>query len=270
MFIYKTQAACKGEHGNANPKKRESKKVGQKGKKKEPCCGSYYFPSILRCGLCGTARGLWDGRNDYLDDDAGRGRCRPCVVWCQMEMAEKSNIGKWTILGAYAFINIFLFSQRFNVMIGSGALVGEDVLRNVTNPKASELNACDPTFVRSPEDWPTFACPSTGETPAPPSSVRAFCEAQLSEQATDSFESVHIGQLDGNNIQPTPVQTTEATGIAWIVIHSPTSISYRVEASSLTGPPVAGELECLCIYFFIEYVFFFYQNIDFRMILTLL
>jgi hypothetical protein len=102
---------------------------------------------------------------------------------------------------------------------------------NITNPVVSELLACNPEHTVTADEWPTFACPSTGETPAPASNVRAFCELQLSEQAEDRFESIHIGALLGSNVQPTPVQTGAATGMAWVVVHSPTSITFRVEAT---------------------------------------
>jgi hypothetical protein len=52
-------AAIKGEHGNANPppsrgKKKRNATVGEKITRP---CGGYYYPTILRCGLCGTAKG---------------------------------------------------------------------------------------------------------------------------------------------------------------------------------------------------------------------
>jgi NAD(P)H-flavin reductase len=124
-------------------------------------------------------------------------------------------------------------------MIDSGALIDYNTLRNVTEPKISNLQDCNAVRTPQPTDWPTFACAPTGAAPAPQSDVRAYCEAQLSEQAESQFESVHIGAFDGRNIQPNPIQRGNAKGMAWIVVHSPTSISFRLEASSMTGPPVA-------------------------------
>ena len=238
-------AASKGEHGNANPQPRGKKPTKKKDSKSSSSfiLPVYYFPTILRCGLCGRARGLWDGRNnkDHDDNDSNSTDtcCTPFKTWFQMECAEKSNLGKWGILFLYFLINAILFFQRFNLMIESGLLIDTETLKNVTNPKVFGLVDCDPERTPLITDWSTFACPTNGMSPPPTSDVRAYCEKQLSEQAESSFESVHIGALEGRNIQPNPIQRGDATGMAWIVVHSPTSISFRLEAQGLTGPPIA-------------------------------
>jgi hypothetical protein len=190
----------------------------------------FFILSILH-NFFRVISGLWDGRSqNYYNDDKDSNCWDPIISWWHMECTEKSNIGKWFILTAYFAVNLILFSQRFDVMVNSGALVSDEVLYNISNPTYSELSACDNEHTPTAGEWPTFSCPSTGETPAPQENIRAFCEAQLSEQAEDKFESIHIGALRGFNVQPNQVRSGNAMGMAWIVVHSPTSITFRIEA----------------------------------------
>ena len=118
-------AARYGEHGNANPPPPRSK---TKKETVRPWCG-WYFPTILRCGLCGSAKGLWDARGQTTyGDDEDSNCCDPVISWCQVEFTEKMNIGKWLILSVYVAVNVILFSARFDEMVHSGALVNDSVL----------------------------------------------------------------------------------------------------------------------------------------------
>jgi hypothetical protein len=118
-------AARYGEHGNANPPPPRSK---TKKETVRPWCG-WYFPTILRCGLCGSAKGLWDARGQTTyGDDEDSNCCDPVISWCQVEFTEKMNIGKWLILSVYVAVNVILFSARFDEMVHSGALVSDSVL----------------------------------------------------------------------------------------------------------------------------------------------
>ena len=224
-------AALKGEHGNAHHHQRKQEFLAKR-------CG-YYLPSICRLGF-GSGKHLWD---HHHEESGGRatGCMRKVQDWWEVETREQSNFGKFFILAIYIFMNLYLFFERFDLMISSGALVNDDVLEKIATSKITELSTCDPES-NGNSGVSIFACPASGVFPPPKAIVRAFCENALSEEAGDSFESISIGAFSGNNVMP-PRSETELlnepaqSGIMWIVVHSATTVSFRIELSSLSGAP---------------------------------